>query len=93
MVTIALAVALVMQVVSLVLCAWRALRGPTVADRVMATDAVGAVLIGLIVTGSMWLRETKYLDFALVLGILSFVSTIGFARYLERGVLIGRDSD
>lgn len=93
MVKIAVAIAIAMQAVSLVLFAWRALRGPTVPDRVVATDAVAVVLIGLIVTGSMWLRETKYLDYALVLAILSFVSTIGFARYLERGVLIGRDSD
>lgn len=93
MVNIAITVAIIMQVVSLVLFAWRVLRGPTVADRVVATDAAAAVLVGLIVTGSMWLRETKYLDYALTLAILSFVSTIGFARYLERGTLIGRDSD
>lgn len=93
MVKIAVTIALIMQVVSLLLYAWRVLRGPTVADRVVATDAAAVVLISIIVTGSMWLRETKYLDYALVLAILSFVSTIGFARYLERGVLIGRDSD
>jgi multicomponent Na+:H+ antiporter subunit F len=78
---------------SLALCSYRVLKGPTVADRVVALDAASVMLMGLLVAGSMRLGETKYLDYALVLAMLSFVATIAFARYVERGVIIERDSD
>lgn len=76
---------------SLVMCAYRALRGPTVADRVVAVDACSTVLIGLILVGSMYLNENSYLDFVLVLAVLSFMGTSVWAKYLERGVVIERD--
>lgn len=76
---------------SLVLCAYRLVKGPTVADRVVALDAASVALMGLVVVGSMHLGETNYLDYALVLAVLSFVGTIAFARYIERGVIIERD--
>lgn len=79
--------------VSLLLCLYRALWGPTVADRVVAVDAASIVLMGLLVVGSMLLKEVHYLDYVLVLAVLSFVGTISFARYMERGVVIERDPD
>lgn len=93
MVKTVLLIAIAMQMISLTLMAFRVFRGPTVFDRVVAADAATGILIGLIVTGSMWLRETKYLDYALIVAILGFISTIGYSRYLERGVLFDRDSD
>lgn len=76
---------------ALVLCTYRLIKGPTVADRVVALDAASVCLMALVVVGSMHLKETKYLDYALVLSVLSFVGTVAFARYIERGVVIERD--
>lgn len=78
---------------ALVLCAYRALRGPSVADRVVAVDAASVMLIGLIVVGSIHLNETKYLDYVLVLAVLSFIGTVAYAKYIQRGVIIERDPD
>lgn len=88
-----MAAALLGQAVALVLAAIQALRGPTVADRVVAVDTAAVVLMGILVTGSMWLRTTKYLAYVLVLAVISFVGTVAYAKYLERGVIIDRDSD
>lgn len=93
MMGVALIISLLGLSVSLVLCAYRALVGPSVADRVVAVDAVSVVLMGLVVVGSMALRETKYLPYVLVLAALGFVGTISYAKYLERGVIIERDRD
>jgi multicomponent Na+:H+ antiporter subunit F len=39
---------------------------------------------------SILLHTHAFLDIILLLGILSFVGTIAFARYIERGVVIER---
>lgn len=78
---------------ALLLCGYRVIKGPTVADRVVALDAASVMLMGLVVAGSMRLGTAVYLDYALVLAVLSFVATVAFARYIERGAIIERDLD
>ncbi len=90
-VELAMTIALIGLSAGLMMTAYRALTGPTVADRVIALDAASVMLIGLLVVGSMKLRETAYLDYVLVLAVLSYVSTVAFAKYIERGVIIERD--
>ena len=60
------------------------------ADRVQALDAIGFNLIAGIAIFSVLLNTHAYFDLILLIGILSFVGTISFARYLERGVIIER---
>ncbi|HLO01687.1 MAG TPA: monovalent cation/H+ antiporter complex subunit F [Symbiobacteriaceae bacterium] len=79
--------------VALVLVAVRAILGPTVADRVVAADALSTLLMSLIIASSIWLDEVSYLDYVLVLAVLSFVGTVAYAKYLQRGVIIERDVD
>jgi multicomponent Na+:H+ antiporter subunit F len=91
--SISIAISLVALAIALLLCAYRVLRGPSVADRVVALDAVAIILMGIIVVGSMQFRETGYLAYVLVLSVLSFVATVAFAKYIQRGVIIERDPD
>jgi len=77
--------------ISLGLSAYRALKGPNVPDRVVALDAVTVILVSMIVVGSIRLGETSYLEYALVLSVLSFITTIAFAKYVERGGIIEPD--
>lgn len=93
MIDVVVFISLITMSMALVLCAYRVLKGPTVADRVVALDAVSSVVMGLLVLGSLRLRETKYLDYAIVLAVLSFVSTVAYARYIERGVIIDHDTE
>jgi len=77
--------------ISLGLSAYQALKGPAVPDRVVALDAVTVILVSMIVVGSMRLGETSYLDYAIILSVLSFTTTIAFAKYVERGAIIEPD--
>lgn len=79
--------------VALVLVAVRAIIGPTVADRVVAADALSTLLMSMIIASSIWLDEVAYLDYVLVLAVLSFVGTVAYSKYLQRGVIFERDVD
>ncbi len=86
-------VVLVGQMIALALAGYRALKGPTVADRVAALDAVGTVIIAILIVGAIALNDRQYLAYALVLSVLSYASTVAFGKYIQRGVIIERDRD
>jgi multicomponent Na+:H+ antiporter subunit F len=62
-------------------------RGPTTSDRVLALDVIGTLGVLMLITLSVIARRTFYLDLALLLALFSFLGTLVFARYLERGLL------
>ena len=68
-------------------CALRAALGPTAPDRVVAIDALIALMIGALVILGSYYRATIYLDVALVYAFLAFLGTLAIAKYLEgRGI-------
>ncbi len=69
---------------SLVFTILRLLMGPTLADRVVALDLLGFVVLGFIGANILQSAQTVYLDVLTVAAIVLFFGTIGFARYLER---------
>lgn len=69
---------------SLVFTIARLLMGPTLADRVVALDLLGFVVLGFIGANILQSAQTVYLDVLTVAAIVLFFGTIGFARYLER---------
>jgi multicomponent Na+:H+ antiporter subunit F len=72
---------------------YRVVKGPTTPDRVVALDAIGINLIALIALVSIVLRTNAFLDIILLIGILAFIGTVAFSKYLEKGVIIERDRD
>ncbi|MEQ8274992.1 MAG: monovalent cation/H+ antiporter complex subunit F [Deltaproteobacteria bacterium] len=62
----------------------RVVRGPHLADRVVALDLVAYITVCIIGAGSMLVEEGPLLDVALVLSLLAFLGTVAFARFLER---------
>jgi len=62
----------------------RVVRGPHLADRVVALDLVAYVSVCMIGTAAMLTEEGPLLDVALVLSLLAFLGTVAFARFLER---------
>ena len=60
----------------------RALRGPTVQDRVIAVNAMGTSTIVVVVLVGAAFDEPGFVDVALVYGLLNFLLSIGVARYL-----------
>jgi multisubunit Na+/H+ antiporter MnhF subunit len=69
--------------VGIVLCAIRAIRGPSLFDRVLAFDAIALNIVGATLLLSVLFRTGAFMDFVLVVALLGFLGTIAFAEYLE----------
>lgn len=72
---------------------YRIIAGPTVHDRVLSLDALGVLLMGFIALVSMMIHTQYLLVVILLIGILAFIATIAFAKYLEKGVVVENDRD
>ena len=75
--------------IALLLCSLmalvRVLRGPTAPDRVVGIDTINTIVIsGMVVFGAAF-REVIYIDVAIVYALLSYISTLFIAKYLEGG--------
>jgi multicomponent Na+:H+ antiporter subunit F len=73
-------------ILSLFIILIRLVKGPSLADRIVALDAMTVVSISLIVLISHFAQRIIYLDVAIVYGLVSFIGVIALARYLERGL-------
>ena len=72
---------------------YRVIKGPTIPDRVVALDAIGINLVAVVGLVSIFLKTNAFLEIILLIGILSFIGTVAFSKYLEKGVIIDRDRD
>ncbi|RFU63763.1 Na(+)/H(+) antiporter subunit F1 [Peribacillus glennii] len=88
-----LKISLVCVSISMLGLIYRMIKGPSVADRVVALDAIGINLIAIIALVSMILDTSAFLEAILLLGILSFIGTVAFSKFIEKGEVIenGRD--
>ncbi|MFK8883832.1 Na(+)/H(+) antiporter subunit F1 [Bacillus velezensis] len=91
MFTFILQLSLGIMAVSTLLYVIRVIKGPTVPDRVVALDGIGINLIAMTALISILLNTSAFLDIILLLGILSFIGTIAFAKFLEKGEIIEND--
>lgn len=64
----------------------RLILGRTLVDRVAAVDMLTIISISVIALYAHVSGRFIYLDVALVYGVLSFLSVLAVARYLERGL-------
>lgn len=76
--------------ISILTTIFRVVKGPSALDRVQALDVLGINLIAAVAICSVLLRSTAFFEVILLIGILSFIGTIAFARFMERGVVIER---
>jgi multicomponent Na+:H+ antiporter subunit F len=60
----------------------RIVRGPTLADRILGLDTLTVLGIAIIGVFAMRTGLYVYIDIAVALGLVGFVSTAAFARYL-----------
>lgn len=81
---------LILLILSILATVYRLVEGPSAPDRIQALDSLGINLIAGVAIFSVLLRNTGFFEVILLIGILSFIGTIAFARYIERGVVIER---
>ena len=63
----------------------RVIRGPTAPDRIVGLDTINTIVIVLMVVFGAAVNEVIYIDVAIVYALLSFVTTLFIAKYLEGG--------
>ena len=65
---------------------YRIIKGPTLPDRVLGLDMLVAIAIGFIAVIGIKTGYTLYVDVAIALGLVGFLATVAFARFvLSRG--------
>jgi multisubunit Na+/H+ antiporter MnhF subunit len=80
-----LSMALIFLILLLIPCAWRVIKGPSVADRVQAIDTITNVLIGIVVLLALTRSSPLLISVAIALAAFSFVGTLALARYVGSG--------
>lgn len=70
--------------ISLIFAFIRLVIGKTLADRIVALDLMSSLVIAFIALFSIARQETVYLDANIAFALVAFLSTVAFARYIER---------
>ena len=71
--------------IPVILAIIRIIKGPTAPDRVVGLDTVNTIIIVSMVLFGAATKEVIYIDVAIVYALLSFISTLFIAKYLEGG--------
>ncbi|MFH0827454.1 MAG: cation:proton antiporter [Candidatus Omnitrophota bacterium] len=64
-------------------CLWRIFRGPTPADRAVAVDTLGILIVGFCAVLSISTGRSWYIDIAIAWALQSFIGALALAKYLE----------
>ncbi len=70
---------------AVILALIRIILGPTAPDRVVGLDTVNTIVIVAMVIFGAAFQEVIYIDVAIVYALLSFISTLFIAKYLQGG--------
>ncbi len=68
-------------VVAMAMLLVRAFSGPTIFDRILATNSFGTKTVLLIALVCFLTGRTDFLDLALVYALMNFIASIAFARF------------
>lgn len=69
---------------TVMLCSFRAIKGPKATDSLVAINVIGTKTVVIICILSFVLKETYFVDVVLVYALISFVSTLVIVRHIEK---------
>jgi multicomponent Na+:H+ antiporter subunit F len=78
-------IVLIALLICVIMAIIRVVRGPTAPDRIVGLDTINTIVISSMVIFGTAFREVIYIDVAIVYALLSFISTLFIAKYLEGG--------
>lgn len=81
------AVAAIAVLVALALAIVRAIKGPTVFDRVLAGNTVGSLSIMLLAVFGFLTGRPEFLDVGLTYGLLNLIGTLAVLKFFRHGDL------
>ncbi len=65
------------------LAIFRIFRGPTAADRSVATDIIGILVVGFCAIMAVYTKKDWYIDIAIAWALQGFIGTLALAKFLE----------
>ncbi len=69
--------------VTMALALVRAIKGPTIYDRILAVNAFGTLTVVLIAVHGFLAGRPVFLDIALVYALINFIATIAVTKYVK----------
>ncbi|HJF30604.1 MAG TPA: Na(+)/H(+) antiporter subunit F1 [Sporosarcina psychrophila] len=84
-------ICLILVILSIVGLLYRVYRGPSIPDRLVALDAIGVMLISAIALLSILFDTGYFMEVILLIAIMSFIGTVSFSKFIEKGEIIERD--
>lgn len=93
MLKIIMIIALIVVAISMLAMFVRIIKGPTLADRILALDAIGLQLMACIALYSIFIGSEYLLVAILLIGILAFLGTAVFSKYMDKGKVIEHDNE
>jgi len=88
MLNTAIPIAFVMIGLAMMLSLYRMVIGPEMTDRVLALDTLYINTVALIVLIGIDMKNSAYLESALLIAIMGFVGTVALSKYMLRGNII-----
>ena len=84
--TVVINLVLGMLILAVFLALLRLVVGPSLPDRVIALDLMATLLVGFIAVYAIASAQPVLLDAATIVALISFLGSVAFARYIEKGV-------
>lgn len=76
-------IVLIFLFIAVLMAVIRIIKGPTAPDRIVGLDTINTiVVVSMVIFGAAY-NEVIYIDVAIVYALLSFVSTLFIAKYLQ----------
>ena len=75
--------AVTILIVASFLCLYRIGAGPTAADRIVAIDILGTLIVGFCAALALATNRDFYLNVAVAWALVSFIGTLALAKHLE----------
>jgi multisubunit Na+/H+ antiporter MnhF subunit len=76
--------ALFIHVAMMAIAVWRVWRGENVIDRILGLELSSTLLLAILVLISLIFQSNVFIDVALALAALGFISTLALARFVVR---------
>ena len=69
------------------------IKGPSIPDRLIALDGIGILIISATALLSIIFDTEFFIEVILLVAIMSFIGTVSFSKFIEKGEIIQYDRD
>lgn len=69
--------------ITIFLCMYRSIKGPTIADRIISINVINTKVITIIIAVSFIYHETYFIDVALVYALVGFTASILISKIIK----------